>query len=272
MQLEILICTYNDRIARAAEVLLPEQEKIKYLISYQLFDYERSPNDELVLDTLSKRSDVRVVTTFSKGLSRNRNSALENATGDVLLISDDDAKYSSPQLDKILRVFDSSPSDIITFKIVTPDEGDYKRYSNTAFQHNKFSVLRVSSLEIAIRRQEIVKRHLIFDEQFGLGAQYPACEEAVFLASALEAGMQVSYEPVAMVVHPRESSGRSWSSDDSVKVRGALFKRIFGYAGLPLLAAFALKQFPGYSHNYSLFRFLRLSITSFVHYTKGKPT
>lgn len=267
MNLEILISTCNERLSDAFDVLLPPHDDIRYLIVHQIFD--ESLDLDKKAENCDSRDDVRVVTTHSKGLSISRNIALQNAKGDVLVIADDDARYSLDGLLELLSTYRDNPNqDIVTCKILTPDGQDYKNYSEKSKSHTRLSVFRVSSLEITARRLAVERGSLNFDEKFGLGTNLPAGEEAIFLADASKKGISIQYEPINIVFHPAESSGSGWRSEESVKARGALFKRVFGFLGFPLLLAFCLKHKKSYSHNFTFKQFTVLAMREYFTFSR----
>ena len=100
MTLEVLICTYGkDGLNRVAKMNLPKVEGVRYLISLQTNESHTPLLDELI------RKDISISTTNSTGLSNNRNNSIDNATGDICLIADDDLSYTAEQLQSIISVF-----------------------------------------------------------------------------------------------------------------------------------------------------------------------
>ena len=74
MILELLICTINEGIKRVPDVLLPEVENVRYLVSWQ-----QTGTIHLDLPESLNRPDVRVCKLEGRGLATNRNNALKNA-------------------------------------------------------------------------------------------------------------------------------------------------------------------------------------------------
>jgi len=268
MILEVLISTCNDGIFEIENLILDPHDGIRYLVVHQIFEND----DRLYTDTvasLAKRSDVRIIPSRSRGLSKSRNLAIAEAKGDILLIADDDGHYRLEGLLGVLSAFKEAPSaDIITFKISTPEGGDYKRYSSRAFVHGRFSIFRVSSLEIALRSSSLKGRTNWFDEKFGLGASYPACEETVFLSDLLKNGKILHFVPLHIVTHGATSSGNSWGSIQAMIVRGALFRRVQGLTGLPFLIVFSIKHWIVQRHRYSFRTFVGNSLRGFFTYNQ----
>ena len=89
MTLDILICSLNKGIVRIDDLLRPEQEGVRYVVSYQYTD-ERYL--ELVPEVLKQRRDVVLSVYKGQGLSNNRNHALELSRADLVIFADDDSR------------------------------------------------------------------------------------------------------------------------------------------------------------------------------------
>jgi glycosyltransferase involved in cell wall biosynthesis len=181
-----------------------------------------------------------------RGLSKSRNRALSLAQGDICLIADDDISLLPEYKERILSEFRANPeADIITFQIRTPDGGFFKdNYGTDPHWHTLRSIMRVCSIEIAFRRERVLKSGIRFDERFGLGAEFPTGEEAIFLADAIRAGLRVRYVPVPIVVHGRESSGAAFARNPRlIKAKGAMFLRLFGVWSMPISLLFAAMKY-----------------------------
>ena len=200
-----------------------------------------------------------------RGLARSRNHALDHATGEICLLSDDDLQYEK-DIEKIVTdAFEKNPAaDIITFQIETSDGKPFSSYKNESFWHNKRTIMRVASVEIAFKRSSIKKSHLRFDEHFGLGVEFPTGEENIFLSDALDRGLKLLYIPVPIVIHPPESSGENYDNTKLVQAKGAMFVRIFGLKGYAISLLFALKKYKFSRH--TLFRFYKLMLQGAKNY------
>lgn len=184
------------------------------------------------------------------GLSKSRNLAINNCSGAYCLISDDDVVFKDNVGHIIQSWFEKTNADILTFQIETPDGGQFKPYPQQAFKHTLRSLFRVSSIEIAFRRQSVQAAGLSFDERFGLGATFPTGEEVIFLTDAYRAGLNIHYVPVPIVIHPVESSGSALFHNDALLMaKGAMFVRALGLKGLLACVMFARAKYKytGYS-------------------------
>lgn len=197
MTLEILICTFNDGIKRAAQVPFEPTHNISYLVSWQQGEgYEPCQlPDEL------KRDDVKVIQVKGRGLSVNRNHALENATGDICLIADDDITYLPNHVVHVVEYFESRPTlDVASFKYAS--HANPKSYPSYSFDlRQKVKGYHLSSIEIAFRRTS-VQGKLRFNELFGINAPVlGAGEESVFALDAVNMGLNWFFFPYVIARH-----------------------------------------------------------------------
>lgn len=176
MTLELLICTVDEHLDGLAGRLLPARPDVRYLVSCQYLGEE----PPAVSDGL-QRPDVSVFFLAGRGLCRNRNHALQRATGDVVKICDDDENWLPEDFDVLLDTYRRHPDyDLVHFQARGIDKVYPPRY--------------VSSWEITLRRKRL--GDVRFDERFGLGSPFlSAGEEDVFLCDARRAGLVIRYEP-----------------------------------------------------------------------------
>ncbi len=198
MTLEILICSLNKGIVRVQDVLLPPQEGVRYVVSYQY-------TDERYLDLIPKalgiRSDVSLFKYKGQGLSANRNLALEKATADIVMYADDDARLLPETPAIITRHFEEDPAlDVAFFCATTYTGKPLKNYPDESFDVLAMpEQYTVSALEMACRRNK-VQGYIRFDERFGLGTKFLTCgEEEVWVEDALRSKLHIRYFPEKIV-------------------------------------------------------------------------
>lgn len=239
MTLDVLVSTFGRGVLRAAGVLTPPREDVMYTVSFQ---YEDEEDAALVPAALSEREDVKVVRLKGRGLSANRNSAVAASSGDIMVFADDDNLYTWDGFDRILRAFRETPdADIICFRSAGYDGKPVKSFPKKPFSLSRMPRgYYVSSVEIAARRES---RLPLFDERFGLGAEYLASgEEDIFIHDALRRGLNVVYRPETIVRTDPASTGTKFNSLASVRrSKGAVLAALHGPGQACLRAAkFAL--------------------------------
>jgi glycosyltransferase involved in cell wall biosynthesis len=206
-----------------------------------------------------------------RGLSASRNRALAQARADICLITDDDVEFKDGIEQSILRVFEEYPeADIVTFQAHTPEGEPFKpNYRDVSFWHNRKSIMRVCSIEIAFRRSSVIGAGVEFDERFGLGAKFATGEEIIFLSDCLQAGLRILYYPLPIVMHPKESSGAQLAGNSSlIQAKGAMFYRIFGVPGFAVSVLFALRKHA--ESGFGFFKFIRFMLLGLISFRSMK--
>ena len=231
MTLDILICTIDDRIGRVADVLLPPMEGVRWVVSMQYTD-ERMR--QLVPPELRERADVSLHFLPGRGLCRNRNNALRQATGDILLIADDDCRYTAEGLREVVREFEMHPdADIICFAAESLEGVPLKDYPATtrSYKAARKEGYFPASVEMGMRRG----LGILFDERFGLGSELLcAGEEEVFMKDATACGYKAIVCPRVIVRTCGETTGSHFVGNKRLQLtKGATFRYVFGlYEGI----------------------------------------
>lgn len=220
--IEILISTMN-------------QDSLDFLVP--MFPYSHfSAFSVLIINQTQKEkilnsdySNVRVINSFEKGLSKSRNLALENALGKILVIADDDVVYQEGFITKITDAYNKFPAAaVIQFSAVNSNGDLIKKYpSNSKVNLNSFDILNVSSIEMTLNKTIIDASKIRFDENFGLGAVFEMGEEAVFLSDLKAKNKQLVFDPQVIVKHKDSTSSEKKNITDKYYIQGALFSRIF---------------------------------------------
>lgn len=196
MTVDILICTFNKGIVRVGDILLPKNENIRYVVSFQYTDERYT---KLIPESLTMRDDVVLSQYKGKGLSANRNHALNLATSDLVVFADDDARFSEKSIEQGVAVFEKNPDvDIAFFQASTYTGRPLKEYPKESYQL-KDTRFKISIIEMVARREK-TQGVLRFDERFGLGAPFLTCgEEEVWLKDAFDKGLKIFYYPINIV-------------------------------------------------------------------------
>lgn len=169
-------------------------------------------------------SNVRVLNSFEKGLSKSRNLALKNTIGEIALIADDDAVFLPDFQQKIIGEHKKNEDfSIICFQTLTTKNKPYSNYSVKAFRMKEKNFLYVLSIELTFKTKDLHEKNIIFNEHFGLGAQFQDAESLFFLRRANYNQAKVLFCPENIVIHEEYSS-----SDDVVSDR-LLYARMAGF-------------------------------------------
>ncbi|WP_162515335.1 glycosyltransferase family 2 protein [Paenibacillus pinistramenti] len=186
---------------------------------------------------------IHWINSSGRGLSRSRNMALSHAAEAVCLLGDDDLEYRDGCEEIILEQFKRYPeADVITFQ-VEGIERPFKTYHPEPRRLNFLTSMKVSSVEIAFRRERLEQSGIRFKEQFGAGAVYRMGEENIFLAECLRKGLKIQYVPVKIAdLHIGDSSWFKGYDRDYFISRGAAFTAMSRLHSLALIVQFAARK------------------------------
>lgn len=238
IKLQVLVCTFGERLKGIEQPQLPVVEGVEYLICCQ--NPHRIPLDRAA-EALQQRKDIKVLFTDSSGLSNNRNTAFGAATAPFVLIADDDIEFEADGLKTLIEAFEQNPDcDIITVASnhMAPGRLPGCRFDLSHPPRGYYAI----SCEIALRREALDRYGLRMSPLAGIGAPYLAAgEEIIFLARALQRGAGGIHLPIEVFRHPRQSTGTLLEgSAAGLRAKGAALRVSRGFAGallrLPLEA------------------------------------
>lgn len=177
----------------------------------------------------SEYSNIKIINSFEKGLSKSRNLAIKNATGKILLIADDDVIFQEGFTTKIIKAYNRfSEATVINFCALKANGDLVKKYPNRSkINLSILDILNTSSVEMTLNRVLIEKSEIFFDENFGLGGTFEVGEEAVFLWDLKQKKQKLVFELELIVKHEGLTSSDKIHLDEKYYIQGALFSRIF---------------------------------------------
>lgn len=201
LTLDVDIATWQpEGILRVESMQLPTVDGVRYIVSWQ--NHGPAP---VIPQALRERSDIEVHLCECNGLAANRNNALRHSRADIILVADDDLRYTPSQLLEVIRAFDENPSvAVATFRHCgmprqyPPGECDLGR----RLPRNYYAI----AVEIAFRRTAV--GNLTFDERFGLGSpKLWAGEDEKFLLDARLRGLHCRFFPIDITTHTGPTTG-----------------------------------------------------------------
>ena len=212
VELQVQLCLYGpEGMKRLLAAEHPEVSGVSWLVSWQL------PEGPLpVPEEIRSRDDFEVIISHDRGLSRNRNHALDYP-GDapLILIGDDDVSYSAEALRELIATFRRHPrEDVVCCRYTC--FGEYTK----PYGHGEISLARppfgwyLTSFELAMRRSCL--NGLRFNENLGLGSpRLVAGEETVFLHDLLRRGARGIMAPIDIGSHDHATTGERLCTDPS---------------------------------------------------------
>ena len=145
---------------------------------------------------------ARMITTATRGVGVNRNTALLYAEGDICLFADDDVTYHDDMEARVLAEFDAHPdADVMIFHLATDDPKRQQiKYAKTK-KCGRFARMPWGGVRIAFRLSAVRKANLWFTTLFGGGCMFPSGEDSMWLTAAKRAGLTfyVSKETIGTI-------------------------------------------------------------------------
>lgn len=204
---------------------------------------------------------VRLVSTTDRGVGKNRNKALMNATGEYLMCADQDMIYVDNYVEIVENAFEKCPkADIIVFNLeylnrFTPT----KKRKNTKFKRvHLWNCMRYGTARVAMRKSAIDKACLSFSTLYGGGAKYSSGEDSLFIREAIRKGLKMYASPFTIAqVKQEESSWFKGYNDKFFIDKGVLIANAFPFLkhALRFYFAYGMRHV---SKEYNYRRILRL--------------
>lgn len=175
---------------------------------------------------------VRMISTATRGVGINRNLALSNAVGDILLLADDDVRYYEGAFEEVEKAFRRFPdADVIAFGMDMTRGGKLSaRRQEKPGRRRLHNSMRFGACRLAIRRSSVLKHGLSFSELFGGGCMYSSGEDTIFLRECFRKGLKVYASDYVLGTCARDSS--TWFNGYTDKYyfdQGALMACVFPY-------------------------------------------
>lgn len=240
MKFQFLISTMNNSINNIVKMT---KESNTY--GFALVINQASEDLEFFED-----ENIKVYSYNEKGLSKSRNRAIENSDADICLICDDDIIYHKNIGKKILNAFEANPNyDLIAF-YVNRSKDFHQKKQGDIHQINFLQSMAIMSVQIAFKRESVIKKKIKFDEKFGAGSDKYICgEENIFLTDCLRNGLKILYVPIEIAkLTETDSTWFTGYNELYFKSKGAVFYRMSKIMYIPLIVLFAFLKRKMYSN------------------------
>lgn len=220
MTLDVIIATYKpDGIERLSRMDLPILDGVGYIVSWQ------SSDDYPVPENL-QRSDVSIYRMEGKGLSRNRNNAIEHSSADIVYIADDDLELMPGALTRIIERFIQFPDTVMaTFRM----KDDGKTYPDDVTELSFYlpKNYNVCSCQMAFRRSAFSE--IKFNTSYGINSGcFESGEDEIFHLNFRKRGLVCRFFPDEVSSHPHESTGfKAITNPRTVQGMGAVMTKCY---------------------------------------------
>lgn len=188
-------------------------------------------NTNNVDEFLYKGNKILFMSFNERGVGKSRNNALIRMDADICLMADDDMVYVDGYQDIVLNAFKKNPAaDIILFNVpINKKNGETIIKIKKSRRIRFINSLKFGTVNIAFRKESILKNNIFFSLLFGGGARYGSGEDSIFITDALKKGLKI-YSTTEVIAEIEENQS-SWFNGFDKKYfydRGALFQAIGG--------------------------------------------
>lgn len=215
-----------------------------------------------------KNHRITIIYSDTRGLSKSRNIALQNAKADIVSIADDDMRYIDGYSEIILNAHITYSDDIITFQV-----NDDKKYPKNEKRITRFKC-HANSVELTMKLDSIKNINISFNELFGSGSEYfHHGEEKIFYNDCLLKNKHIKYIPLKIASLIKGDRPSTWFTGYNKKLfmdKGALYYELYKYFGLFYIIQFAIRKHGKYKENISLFKAVYYMLYGMSYYKNIK--
>lgn len=234
----LLTFGFSTLSSRQRNITYPEQNERREVIVLV-----QNPHDESYVFDIPK---TKLVELKSRGVAKSRNAALKYASGKYLIFGDDDITFDEDGIKSLIEYFEAHPECAIIMAQTSDETGALRKsYPTKAHKLTRFNSAKAATYEMMVRVDAIRSAGIQFDENFGAGVENFLGDEYIFIADALNKGLQGMYLPTRVAIHPKDSSGSTWGTERDLKARAAVFSRVFGASAPIFRALFLVKSRKG---------------------------
>lgn len=171
-------------------------------------------NKNFYIEEKKNEHIVKMISTDTRGLSRNRNIALAMSTGDFILFTDDDVIFEDGYEQLIMQEFKNHPEaeairfDMRVVAIAESKKVEYKKVASCFRRATRSELARYGVCGLVIRKDILQKYCLHFNETFGSGTENYCGEDTIFLQEMVNKKIKLFLSPV--IIANIDKSNSTW--------------------------------------------------------------
>ncbi|MGP4064074.1 glycosyltransferase [Oceanobacillus sp. M65] len=262
MKIEVLVSTMNQENLSIVEKMNIQSDSI--IIN------QTNKND--YCEDVFCGKNIKMYSFNERGVGLSRNNALMRSKADICLMADDDMVYVDEYEQKVIKAFQKQPNaDMIMFNVpIHKKNGSIKVKVKKNGRIRFINALKYGTVNIAFKREAIMKKNILFSLLFGGGTRYSSGEDSIFITDALKNKLKIysSTETIAEI----NEDGSTWFNGFNKKYlydRGALYKKIGGNKALLLNLQFVLRHRKKYNNDFRMLEALGIMMNGSKDYFKN---
>ena len=189
-----------------------------------------------------KLKDYTIIYDDQLGLSRSRNIAIEKSKCDFIWFLDDDVVLNSNCIINLKKYLEFNKYvSLFTVRMSFLDDSPYKNYTNKKIL-GRLGSLKVSSVELVVAKEFVLKNNIRFNEGLGLGSKFPSTEENVFYLDIFDKDGLIIHFPEFLLKHEFINRKEAHFSNISIlKAKGMFCFRYGGILGFLIFIYYLVK-------------------------------
>ena len=168
---------------------------------------------------------VKWLSFAERGVGLNRNNTLMRATGDIVVLADDDLVYVPDYAKVVESAYRRIPdADLIIFNLQSND-GRRTAWVNVDTHITWRNYMRYGAARVTARLTPLRLHGILFNQCFGGGTEHSCGEDTLFLTSCLKAGLKIYAVPevIAELKCERDSTWFKGYTEKYFRDKGILF-------------------------------------------------
>lgn len=221
-RLEVLVTTMFEKDESKYESMNLQTDAIIANQSDDCFYIEKRKGD----------STVKMITTNTRGVSKNRNMALAFATAEYVMFADDDQVMADGYEEIIKKEFDKCPdADAIKFYCESTNKDRPMSFKKPAKLHRatKKELMSAGVPCLVVKRNFLVNMNFYFQTNLGPGAEYICGEDTVFFSDLMACKAKIYLSPILLsYINQGESSWFKGYNEKYFNSIGYVYSRVYG--------------------------------------------
>lgn len=215
MRFNLVVASKGDKLVcldRLFSSLFEQREKVKIRIFF--VDQNRDNRNSGLVDKWGKHFDIVSISDLGVGLSRARNvglSALYSSDfsfDDVVLFPDDDCSFCENFFSVASLHLSDMSLDGVYYRVFDIEDFDSELSYTAKLNIDSLSLVSVFASVTSINFIHKLSDRFMFDEDFGLGAEFNSSEEILYVSHLLRKGLRFKFLDDVKIFHPRlDASG-----------------------------------------------------------------
>lgn len=238
-KLSIIGTSQGGRILKIKRLL----DSVSELSSFcEIIFVDQSQDDEIkeLFNSFNGIVNYKIICTNKISLSKARNIAIKECSGNIICFCDDDAFYDKSIFYYLSSIFRGGDK-VYTFPVIDYDSKEY--YGNRKFPKDKkilgFNDVIKYCLSVSIfvcsDSNDWIKKNIYFDENLGVGTPIGGSEETDLMFTLLGKGIDITYLPSHCVYHDNDYNENA--NVESLKVKYRAYAKGYSYVAMKHMVA-----------------------------------